>query len=562
MGIIPAFRAVCKAILGLATSFFLLGWAATLIRADENSEQSTVRATPVKAYYPLLELVKQPEKLDEFAKQAQEQGEPKKKPKEDDSKKKEKTPGKGFDAAVVSAGKTAFERSCTTCHNAARSLERTKDLAGWRATVTRMAARRGAEVAKADIEPIAVYLASRNQASSEASGDKEKTGDQEKTGDKEKTGAAAAAASVASGVSTFATISPQWRGGNDHLQNPGFAPLAWVGASWQSEIVSARVTLCISCHGVQEQAYLSRVEIVEAAARLDLSKFVDPCVKGMKAGIDAGRLVVPFGAFSAQTNPSLYRTVSTPLIFNMGQRIYNQDLGVSVLPMPYADTGINFNFDVPLCDVGTGKITLTVDSYVINGLEGSSSGIDFLQSRNLLDNNNRAAYGGRISVGDSYIRVGASYMAGSFDDRNDPSVPNGPLTYRVYGFDLQARYKRLFRCQIEYARRDNDRVGAPPTEPSVFSETVDGYYLEMEVRPWEDCCVSLVARQDFLRHSGPLAPPGSSLTTGNFDVERVTLGINIELWHQSLLMFNVEHWLTPERPNTVNVYGVRYSVTF
>src|SRR5690242_12514147 len=41
---------------------------------------------------------------------------------------------KGFDPAVVSAGMAAFQRGCTTCHDAARALERTKDLAGWRAT--------------------------------------------------------------------------------------------------------------------------------------------------------------------------------------------------------------------------------------------------------------------------------------------------------------------------------------------------------------------------------------------------------------------------------------------
>src|SRR4051812_12893946 len=35
--------------------------------------------------------------------------------------------GQRFDPAVVSAGQAAFERSCTKCHDAARSLERTKD---------------------------------------------------------------------------------------------------------------------------------------------------------------------------------------------------------------------------------------------------------------------------------------------------------------------------------------------------------------------------------------------------------------------------------------------------
>src|SRR5260370_1288815 len=56
-------------------------------------------------------------------------------------------PGQAFDQAVVSAGMAAFERSCTKCHDASRSLERTKDLARWRATVRRMSGKRGWDVA-------------------------------------------------------------------------------------------------------------------------------------------------------------------------------------------------------------------------------------------------------------------------------------------------------------------------------------------------------------------------------------------------------------------------------
>jgi hypothetical protein len=353
-----------------------------------------------------------------------------------------------------------------------------------------------------------------------------------------------------------------WRGGSDHLQNSGFAPLAWVGASWQGKIVSARVTVCVACHGVQEQTFLSRVDIVEAAARVDLSSYLEPCLPGWKAGIDAGRFVVPFGAFSAQTNPGLYRTVSTPLIFNMGQRIFNTDLGDPVLPMPYADEGINVNLDVPLGNCGSSRITATLDGYVVNGLAGSANGIDFLQSRDLLDNNNRVAGGGRVTVGDANIRLGASIMGGRFDDPHDAAVPNGPLNYRVFGFDLQARYKRLFRCQIEYARRDTDRIRVLPQGPTTISEPVDGYYLEVEARPWDDCRVSFLARHDILNRNSVLPPPASTLTTGTFGVERLTLGINIELWQQSVLMFNLERWFVPEPERAVNVYGVRYSITF
>jgi hypothetical protein len=466
------------------------------------------------------------------------------------------TSGQRFDQAVVSAGMAAFERSCTKCHDAARSLDRTKDLAGWRATVRRMAAKRGAEIATDDMEPIAVYLASRGTAAAAAPTEKEGA-----PAEKEKA-AAPAPSGETSSLSTFATVSPQWRGGNSNLQNPGFGPLAWVGASWQGKVVSVRTTLCISCHGVQEPGLISRVEPVEVAARLDLSDFLNQHVHGMRGSIDAGRLVVPFGAFSAQSDPSLYRTVSTPLIFNMGQRLYNQDLGFPVLPMPYADEGINLNLAVPLGDCGTGPITATTDTYLINGLEGSGNGLDFLQSRDLLDNNNRVAGGARLTVGDPYIRAGASFTTGRFDNPNTSGVPGG-LFYTIYGFDLQARYKRLFRCQFEYARRDSDRFGILPNGPGVFSEAVHGYYVEAEARPWEKCRVSLLARYDSQTRSGQLPPSGSTLPYSHFNVERITLGINIELWHQSLLMFNFERWLVPEPDNrTADVFGVRYTITF
>jgi hypothetical protein len=74
--------------------------------------------------------------------------------------------------------------------------------------------------------------------------------------------------------------------------------------------------------------------------------------------------------------------------------------------------------------------------------------------------------------------------------------------------------------------------------------------------------VSLLARQDFLRARSPLPPPGSSLPTGTYDVNRFTAGINIELWHQSLLMIDYERWLVPTPDRGVNVYGVRYTVTY
>src|SRR5262245_52330282 len=179
------------------------------------------------------------------------------------------TAGKGFDQATVSAGMAAFERSCPNCHDPARALERTKDLGGLRSTVRRMAAKRDANIAASDIEPIAVYLASRNTTAAGTQAEKETAG-------------AGAPSGATSSLSAFATLSPLWRGGNDHLQNSGFGPLAWVGANWQGKIFSARATLCITCHGVQEPGLISRVEPVEVAVRMDLSEFLEPHWHGMK----------------------------------------------------------------------------------------------------------------------------------------------------------------------------------------------------------------------------------------------------------------------------------------
>ena len=543
----------CCAWLILAVGALLMASAIRLSRADESGIE--------------LSLARQDQQADELPLPTKVQDEKAKEDKAKDEKgkeqkvKEEKGKGTGgaakspkFDPAVVSAGQTAFERDCTTCHDAARSLERTKDLAGWRATVRRMAARRGADIPSEDIEPIAVYLTSRNEPAEGTAAAKEgETGG----------GAAAAAAppEAASSVSVFATLSPQWRGGENHLQNPGFGPLAMVGGTWQGKVVSARVTLCITCHGVQEPGQIDRVDPMEVAVRVDLSKFLECYCHGLKGAIDAGRFVVPFGAFSAQVNPGIYRTVSPPLIFNMGQRIFSADLGFPVLPMPYADEGVDLNLDIPVCKCGTDSITASVDAYLVNGLEGNTS-IDFLESRDLFDNNDRACGGLRVTLGDPNIRAGASYTTGRFDDPNTSGVPRG-LYYRIYGLDLQARYKKLLRFQAEYARRDSDRSGTLPTGPAIFSEGVFGYYVEGEARPWEKCRASLLVRYDAQAYSSQLPPSGSTLISGHFSVERLTLGVNIELWQQSLLMVDYERWILPElNHRNADVFGVRYSISF
>ena len=452
--------------------------------------------------------------------------------------------GGGFDASLVQAGERAFNRYCISCHDAQRSLQASKNLAGWRTTVRRMAGKPDAQIPENTHESIATYLASRNQSGAGGTGG---------TG-----GGAAADGGPQS--SLWGTFSPLWRGGGGRaVQDPGFFPNLWVGATWQQGAVSARATACTTCHAQNEFG------LVEAAVRFNISKYLGSrCNRpsqsepGADIAIDAGRFVVPFGAFHQQVNPGVYRTVSLPLIYNMGQRVDATNLsagalGYPVLPMPYSDTGANLSMGLPIAE----NATATFDAYLINGLQGTSNGVDFIQTyQQFFALNSQPAGGGRFTIGGQHLRLGASVMGGRFN-RFTTSVP---LDYLIFGADVVFRWKDLLRVQFEFAQRNSQRIGAVPA--SVFTERVGGSYLEGEVlisRHWN---LSFLARYDSQSTQSLLPPVGSPLTTGNFLVQRFTYGLNWTLPGGSLLMVNNEHWILPHSLGSIDVLGVRWAVTF
>lgn len=440
--------------------------------------------------------------------------------------------------ALISRGNSAFQNACTQCHDAARSTSKTKDLPGWRATVRRMAGKNGANVPQGDWEAIATYLASLSAPGGGGAA-----------------GSSSAAAAEQS-LAIWATFSPYWREGNDHMELPGFFPQTWIGANWQSTgPLSARATACVTCHNEPGNGH--RIELVEAAMRIDLARWVCERDTPVKAIVDAGRFIVPFGAFSAQVNPGVYRTVAKPLIFTMGQRVFPTDIGDPVLPMPYADQGADFNLAVPL----RGNGTATFDAYVVNGLRGNANGIDFYQSRNYVDGNKEPAAGTRVTLGNQFVRLGSSLTAGRFNDDTGSGPRNQALYYRIYGFDLQAHYENLWRVQFEYADRDTDRIVNLPGLLSA-REHISGLYVEGEARLRKTSKFSVLGRYDTLYHRAALPPPGSVLTTGRFDVMRTTLGVNYQLAGNSLLMVNWEHWHLPGNLPNQEVYGVRWAATF
>lgn len=448
----------------------------------------------------------------------------------------------GFDPAMVARGQAAFEEGCTLCHDAERSTSKRKNLAGWFATVRRMAAKAGAEILDEDIEPIAVYLTSLNpDATPPAEGD----------------GAAdLAAAAAAQPFSAYATVSTAWRGGNDVLENAGFFPEIWVGADWNNESpLSAHVAACVTCHTEGNEG--SRIEIAQGTLRLDLSKWCKWGSHGPSAFVEAGRVIVPFGAFTAKSQPGAFRTVTKPLIYNMGMNVNRPDLGPPVLPLPYSDEGFLANASVPLWH----EWSTTFDFYVVNGLRGNLTGINFFQSRDYVDNNFEPAVGGRWTVGTSSLRFGSSLMSGRFNDLADAGPAAIPLFYQVVGADVSYRWEDNFRLQFEYALRQNNRINFAPTAERI-EEDIDGFYVESELKICEKPKVGVVARYGEQSFDSVLPPSGSLLTASRFAVRRFTYGLTWTLAGGSLFMINHEHWSMPAELPNVDVIGLRWVGAF
>lgn len=449
-----------------------------------------------------------------------------------------------FDPELVARGKTAFNSKCTTCHEADRTLCKSKSLTAWKVCVRRMAEKDGSEIAPKDVEPITAYIASICSPTNGAADAKSDSTAED------------------SAFTVFGTISPVWRGGSGPaVQYNQFFPEMFLGGEWKGKVISARVTACTACHGVGEDpGYLSRVELVEAAVKVDIATMLaGTCPREWQMSLDAGRFIVPFGAFSAQVNPGVYRTVSKPLMFNMGQRVIEGDLGDPVLPMPFSDEGASLNGSMTLfSDGGMDPITLNYNGYIVNGLKGGDDGINFDASRDIVSQNNSPSLGGRATIGNRWLRVGSSVIGGRFNDSPVSGAFPGRQNYLIYGFDAVSRYENLLRFQFEYAQRNTDflvTAAAPPVPAITAVEKVCGYYFEAEGRLRNDSKFSVLARWDHMNRN--VAPSALNIT----EVQRFTYGLNYAVTSNSLFMFNHEIWRPRGQPH-IDVFGVRYAVTF
>ena len=435
----------------------------------------------------------------------------------------------GFDSRVVARGQAAFQESCTQCHDAERSLDKRKSRSSWLSTVRRMARMDGADINSSDFVAIATYLASRNPATSSDGGTME-----ELVGD------------LGSSLSVSATISTMYRGGNDVLENPGFFVDAWLTADWQpSGPIRGRVTSCTSCHssGDGDNGGFT-LELVEAAAALDLMYWAKEgvpahCHPQLEAELKAGRFIVPFGAFAAMSHPGVYRTLTNPLMYDMGRAVSPTRSQPPVLPAPYSDEGADLSVKVPLL----WNWNATANMYAVNGLQGNVAGVQFTPSRSYTDNNSEPGYGGRVTVGNGRLRFGGSVMSGYMQD----DIEEDPLQFRLAGGDVTAKlFDDVVRLYFEYAMRQND-TGLDDNQLAY------GTVTEMEVLLLSDPNISFLGRYDTLDHRGFF---------GDRTIERYTWGVNTTAIGSSLLIINHEHWNFPHDETNIDVFGFRWVGTF
>jgi hypothetical protein len=287
------------------------------------------------------------------------------------------------------------------------------------------------------------------------------------------------------------------------------------------------------------------MELVEAAAYLDLMRGIrnqDPrpeaCKSKFEAELKAGRFVVPFGAYHAMSHPGAYRTVTNPLMYNMGRQVNENGARPPVLPMPYSDEGVDLHTEIPLL----GEWKLSLDGFAVNGLQGGGSGVNFTRSRSYTDNNRYASYGGRATVRNQTVTIGGSLMAGRLEEEG-----SNPLSYHLVGGDATARFcNDEVRLYFEYALRRND---------SIFGQRQISYGMvsELEVLLLARPRVSALLRYDTLEHRDFF---------GESSIERLTWGVSAPIKGSSIIL-NHEHWKFPtDAIPDVDVLGIRWVATF
>ncbi len=297
-----------------------------------------------------------------------------------------------------------------------------------------------------------------------------------------------------------------------------------------SDHVSANVKLCFGCHGFETpMAFFD----LRAADELN---------------VRVGRFIPAFGEFPLRHDPANHRTSDKPLAYDMGRMLRLREWGMSVLPAPYVDNGLEVNGTHWFGD----DTQFDYAVWAASGFKGGADAtdLDFIQSRSgalyYVDNNSRPATGGRIALtanlGETTaLTWGLSGMRGTYDPGND-------LSYTLAGTDLTLRLSR-FTLRGEYlVRRTEMSLGGDPASRFRYGRgddgkfdpffLKDGFYVEAETPVGR--MLEIVGRFDGMRRLGNVT--NSSPLRSESAILRYTLGTNVVIERALRLKISGEFW--------------------
>lgn len=281
---------------------------------------------------------------------------------------------------------------------------------------------------------------------------------------------------------------------------------------------SAHVKVCYGCHGFEVgMAYVDFWLVDQLSVRV-------------------GRMNPRFGDFPLRHDPANHRANSKPLPYDMGRMLRREEWNNSILPIPYADNGVEIYGTQWISDLAAVDYAV----HMVSGLKANENAfdIDFVQSRTpalyYVDNNSHPSFGGRLALtlnlGDlTTLTTGASVIHGFFN-------PAATQSYTITGIDVHLKVDALVLRAEALMRRTEYNIS---DEPDAFrfdtlgrSEDFfikQGFYAEVEYpfAPW----LEAFFRFDGLRRFGNV--PVSSALRGESWVLRYTPGVNF-VFHRAL----------------------------
>jgi hypothetical protein len=304
-----------------------------------------------------------------------------------------------------------------------------------------------------------------------------------------------------------------------------------------SDHFSANVKVCFGCHGFElDMAYLD----YRVADELNFR---------------AGRFSPAFGAFNLRHDVGNQKLSDKPLPYDMGRMLRMRAWGLSVLPSPFPDQGLEID--------GThwfgSTAQLDYAAYLVSGFRTNDQhpvDIDFKQSHlpYYVDNNGHPTGGARLAItyklGEmSDATLGASGMYGTYD-------PNNQLSYAILGGDLTFRLERT-NVRFEYLVRRTDFDTSNPGRfvyavPASGGDFVvkHGWYGEIEQPMSKD--LDLIGRLDGMYRVGNVLqdPTGDTPLRRRSTVFRYTLGTSYAIERGLRLKLSTELWQWTDKDDT------------